>query len=342
MPTTAAPVHVTTVSSPDDLIVSIPYFLEFVPRDSLVLVTLRDTRVTGQVRLDLADVSSLQLKRALAVFQRARQSNRVLAVVFADTHGGARAALARVRRLTRPSWSVLALASVTSQDRAYWGERPGGGLRIIEQGSLPTPSQVPAIADFVAQGIVPFASRDELERQLEPDPQVSASVHEIACTLTRLPTRRSAARAWRRLLGSGEIDPQDVVVGVRRLVDLVFRDALLQALTPATLSADSLDPDVRRMLAPLRPRKTGHPLADEAARREVRVRLTEVVRAIAPEDADLRADACVVLGMVAWADGSGTLASMAVERAVQASPTHRLGQLLNSALIEGMPPLQSA
>jgi Domain of unknown function (DUF4192) len=300
--------------APRDLIAALPYLLGFHPRDSLVVITLvpgAPPSVGLVLRADLPPPGhERELVEQLCAPIRARGDGAVLIVVV----GGPAcvpAAVALLRAALDELGVVVARAvwAASTTAGAPWSclDDPG------DAGLLPDPSATPLAAATAISGTVTFSGRDELQRLVEPDP--AAVLQRRAALLDAavegaLPdavdsgydlVRDAVARAAGGWLPD---DDESVVRLAVALSEQLVRDRCLSLCVGATARAAE-----RLWLA--------------------------LTRATPPPEV---ADAAALAALSAYLRGDGTLAGMALDRALRAWPGHNLSTLLDAALRTALPP----
>lgn len=314
---------------PADLVAAVPHLLAFHPVDSLVVLVLGDDRTSRVVMSLRVDLPPPRHRRALAnqllTPIRCEAGSVVLVVVGGGTpdppsslpHQG----------LVDCLESALATADIPLAG-AVWASGTSEGDRWIEYGApdragtVPDPAGSEIAAACAAAGMITFASRTELAAVLTPDDPGSlarreALLDEATVRAEREQDREQAARqglvlitravtdAYRR---TTRMSDDDVVALTMALSDLWVRDmALVFATGPHARAAERL--------------------------------WTELTRATpAPE----RAQAATLLAFSAYLRGDGAMASVALDRAEEACPGHRLASLVRSSLDHALPPEQLA
>ena len=203
---------------------------------------------------------------------------------------------------------------------------------------LPDDADVPVVADFVLQGRSPLDDRHALAALFDPvRPLVAAAAghllqsrgdgEEVPCDADR-----AMALLGQTLRGEGDELPDlsaETVVDLALLLhDVLVRDAVLARIAPQIMRLDELPADcaalVRRTLPTLES-VDGH-----ACRRVAR--LASVV------PPPIAAPLLSVCGYLAWCAGEGTIANLAVERALQHDPDYSLARLVDGALQHAVPP----
>jgi hypothetical protein len=339
--------------TPEDLVAAVPYLLGFHPADSLVLVS---TRTAGQpgveftLRVDLPPPELVtEMARELAGVVLAQRCDELLLVVVGGAEPGARSRSGpgsgpRFRRGRVPEQRsrpvpgppraevvaevMRACADVGVLARAaIWvaGFVAGTPWRCYGAcgcvGALPDPACSPVATASVLAGQVTYADRAELERVVAPADE--SVLLRRADLLTERLDELSA--------GGDPLPPAtgELVAALEHWIDI------------ASVGRPELsDEDVVRLCLAL-----GDPLVRDAAfgsaydaRAEGAERLwVELVTGSPDPEA---AEAAVLLAHSALIRGDGALAGIALARAQQAWPGHRLSAMIRSALDAGLGPDQ--
>jgi hypothetical protein len=317
------------VHGPADLVAAVPHLLAFHPVDSLVVLVLSDDdagKVAMSLRVDLPPPRHRRaLARQLLAPIRCDAGSVVLVVVGGGTpdppsalpHQGLVDCLA----------AALATAAVPLVD-AIWASGTAEGDRWIEYGPagrtgvVPDPAVSELAAACAAAGMVTFASRADLAAVVAPDAPEALSrrealLDEATLRAERDQDREQAARKGLLLITRAvtnaygrttRMSDTDVIALTVALTDLWVRDmALVFATGPHAMAAERL--------------------------------WTELTKATpAPE----RAQPATLLAFSAYLRGDGALASVALDQAEEACPSHRLASLVRSALDHALPPDQLA
>ncbi|GAB3464282.1 DUF4192 domain-containing protein [Actinophytocola sediminis] len=304
-----------------ELITGLPGQLGFIPVDSLVLATfsVSDTHRLGptmRVGLDETDDRPALVDRLRAILD---QNDVVLAFAVIVGGGDADPPDLPHRELTEFLATELAALGVRLPHSAWVpGFEPGATWWCYEDeectGQVPDPHTSALVAMQAVEGMVTFASREDMFEVLAPDDedrvahraQLLAAVTEteagdVASLHAEVRAAVDAAAAQESL---PEPDDEQIVRLAVALTHQRVRDACL------ILSLD-----------------------DQAAGAE---RLWMVlVRTVPPPE---RAEPACLLALCAYLRGSAVLAGMAMEVALDADPDHRMTFLLRKALDFGTPP----
>lgn len=310
---------VARLSSPGDIVATVPVLCGFVPQDSLVVLSLRGQRkrVGLTVRVDLPPPEAEQAVAEMLV-------ERI-------SHDGAQAAVVVVyRELARAPRLVDGLVAACTRNGIDVTEalHVRDGLWTSYLCSLPCcPAEgtpVPAAptlvqAESALDGRAVLSSRAELVRSLAP-PTLPAAV----AVGQRLDAE--AAR-WSQAVSAAGVEAVRAqgLRSLRAALDAVASGETVDEATAARLAVALHDVQVRDTAA-----SWG---LDEA---DALLALTEQVlrRVVAPYDAP----ACTLLGWVAYSRGDGARVNVALDRALASDPTYSLARLLRAALEGSVPP----
>ena len=260
------------LSGPADVLTVLPYQLGFHPHNCLVAVSLHGTRMGLVQRLDLPPPEYLHEAVAAMIGPLRQDGPRsVLLIGFEEREGESRAMLDELASACRADGVEVADRMVVRGGR--WFDLdckqsccPPEGLE------LPTPSDVPAVAEFVGREICPLPDRSALADLLEPSPLTSPAVSPLADEWLELRLeamevmdtggteedsrgfdldgfRASELAVWSRVLfDEDDAEPiqalpsRDLAMLAVSLTDVDLRDGLIAWLCPGTLSPDLIDP----------------------------------------------------------------------------------------------------
>ncbi|MGH3096785.1 MAG: DUF4192 domain-containing protein [Streptosporangiales bacterium] len=322
---------IVSVSTPGELVATVPYLVGFRPRDSVVAISLRGQRSRAGLvlRLDLPPESSYPDVARLVAAHLARDgAAQAILVVYPTTHG----------IYDRPCGALVDVISselterrITVRDALLvhdgrWASYlcddpvccPPDGTEVVER------DDSPVAAAHAVEGRVVLDDRADLARLLESDDGEDARA--VARALAQAP--RASALAPRRTCdrdcldgeldrrndrwaGTGETDASDGAMPVDRVAVLAFalRDPVLR------------DHAVARCLR-------GEPDAYESLWLELTRRLP----------APLDAVPATLLAITAYARGDGAFVRTCLERAQASDPGYSFADLLTEVLDGGTPP----
>lgn len=319
---TIEPVDLLHVSTPGDLVATLPSQIGFHPADSLVLVSFRGEsgrRVGLVVRVDLPPPERFADLSAVAA-----------AALLRDSPAGAAAIVVASER--RPEHEELAVevgrilaAKGVSVLPPIWatGTRPGarwaGFSGEAGAGIVPERTSTAAMAAAVVSGTVVHAGRAELEAGVAP------VAHRRLHRRRELLIRRIDELAAGPDPGMGEVAAGlaaiDAAILEMSTGQLVLDDERVVGLACALAMLEVRDTALLRCIAPL-------PVAAE-----------QLWLALTRETPDPEAaEPAALLAVSALLRGDGALANVALDRAQRSWPGHRLAELLAVAAQQGMPP----
>jgi hypothetical protein len=319
---------VVRFSSPADLLGMLPYKFGFHPRESIVVFCLRGPRHRGglTMRLDLPAPEHEALAAAdLAARAVVDGADAAILVCYTDAEPPPGARLPR-EELIDTLIAELAERGITIIDALVTGRGRWWSYICIDPvccppDGAPLPGELtgPAgqyAAETVGRGQAVLASRAELAALIRPaGPEAAAGVN---------------AQIEAALSGA----PRAVATGCRQTLRLLRRLRSRYATGTAAVT----DEDAARILLGLRDKTT----------RDHAVTLVldpdaEALRGVLADVAHKAPDAfaapvCTVLAWVAYEQGDGGLANVAIERALEVDPGYELAMLVDHALVHQMSP----
>lgn len=346
------------LSGPADVLTVLPYQLGFHPHDCLVVVALNGTRLGLVQRIDLPSPEHVceAISSMMAPLHRACPG-AVLLIGFEEREGESRAMLDEMADACLAHGVEVADRMVVRGGR--WFDLdcvqsccPPEGL------PLPSPSAVPAVAEYVGREICPLPDRSALADLLEPDrPQLSEAVRRLAGEWFQLRQeasgdevsevrvreselhefRTSELAVWALVLCDQDdaepirdLTPQDLAMLAVSLTDVDLRDGLIAWLCPGTLPLDLIDQTLGAELshALTEPRWLDEDLCEMdkvIGQQRIERRLCELCAALPDVWA---ASTLTVLASFTWWRGDGALTRIALDRALRIDPELRLAQLL--------------
>lgn len=310
------------LSSPEQVLAAVPYLLGFAPARSVVVLSLRGKQVGLTMRLDL-DTPSPQLRKIVVNRLRGDGATTAVLIMFdpddaAGSGGRPGADLARslIRAIRRDGMAVKdALGVSRGRFWSYLCSEPGccppQGRALAAAGE---PAHSLVAASFVAMGTAPLASREELAASIAASPERQRELAAAFAQALTTPAASALELWWTVVERYTQAPPRSgrglsgaqVATLVLSLRDVAVRDEIVSWTAGEQITGVLA---VMRELAPL-----------------------------APPPFDVQ-----VLAVLAWAAfsfGDGALAAIALQRALDADPVHRLARLLSIALENGVTPLQ--
>lgn len=297
------------LAGPASIIEAVPYLLGFAPAESLVLVGLRDGQLTLTARIDLDDLDRPStIIDVMSVLAGKAESTDVVAITYGDRDEAesiASAAAAHGMRL---------LEHLRVAEGRYWslscpieGCCPPQGRPVVTDNTV--------AAEMVGLGVSKAASREDLAAILCPvenADRLLPLIHQAEQNaLSKLLAGHNTARASsdkRALFAAARSETRDwsdeeTARFGAALTGYEIRDAVWLAIDDGRLDGRDLFLHLARNLP-------------------------------APH----RAAPLFLFGWKTWRTGNGALASMAVERVLQADPNYSAAELLAAALSRAIDP----
>ncbi|MEP7159719.1 MAG: DUF4192 domain-containing protein [Dermatophilaceae bacterium] len=341
--------RIARLAGRSDLISSLPYVLGFHPRQSVVMVFLKEKRVCATLRGDLLESvhpwEPLPPEMTLpmnAVFRRERPDTVIL-VIFDETSHSFRGLLSQVTRACRHAGVRIGDRLLVADGRWRSLDCRDSSCCPVTGRPLAAPDAVPAVAEWVSLGVSPLSDREAVTSFFD-SPAVGAFDVESPRPAPRRAIaswRREGLDAWARVLGVGPTgasrDPVDGLdeacaqAAVDVLTDIPTRDALMAWLCP-----DLCDPATYpRGLAELIEQCCGSVASVHDTRdpTELTWRLRDFARLLPPV---AQAGVLSLVGAHSWWLGEGAFARAALERAVQLDPGYTLAALLLQLVAAGV------
>jgi hypothetical protein len=356
------------LGSAAELLVTLPYQLGYHPHDSLVVVELKARRLGLVERLDLPPAAHAAEAAALLVEPMVRHGATSVILIGYETEVDAAGPLFDEVRWALARDGIAVVDTLLVRDGRFYSLDCDAGCCPVEGAALPDPSRVSAVADFVAQGRGVLPSRESVVELVAATPPLSERVDAVIAALDRgsssgTPVRHAGAafgleppglsatiehavraRADRRrralslwaVVGDRAdastvqdfLTPEQVADLVVSLRDRSLRDIVIAWWCPGSLELDAFPGDLVDEVRAA--------FADDRAPRPFLVpRLAWVARAVGDEHA---APVLTVLANVALHEGDGTLARVALDRALEHSPGYTLARLLSRMLDLGIRP----
>lgn len=309
---------VVRLRGPAAIVAAVPHLLGFHPQESLVLLALQRRRVVLTLRVDLADADPVDLGARIAAAQA--DSAAVLVYTSApdpvpcEPAGGgpwrAYEELAHTVAAAMPAALLDALLIRDGRWRSYLCAHPA--CCPPEGSPLPTEPSPVAVAMAVHSGRQALPDRAALVASVGPvpdgDPGLAAAVTVELAGSARAQRRRARAALARYAVVRDDppiLGLAEAATLLAALTDLAFRDWLLRRCAQ-------------------RPEDGVIPLLVTLCR-------------LAPDPCV--APAAAALAVAAYLQGDGSLANVALDRALAADPGYPLAVCLARALDEQVPPV---
>ncbi len=298
----------TVVKDPSEVIAIIPYLLGFDPADSIVVVALEGprNRFGPCFRLDLAaSDDAAQQAAAVVGFVTQLGCATVIVVVFGDDPG-------RADPVVRDVSTQLAARGITVQEalradgQRWWSYTCCDPDCCSPDGTPYDISTSRVAAEAVVAGLQRLPSRDSLRLQLEPLPVRRSAVNRLRSEREVVaPTEAELVRILDKGVGDArslsDMDLLSVATGVQQLA--------LRDLAWMQMSRDNADSHFAVW--------------------------SQVMRCV-PDD--LLAPVGSLTAFAAWLNGSGVLASHAVDRVLAVYPRYSMALLIGRILQSGINP----
>jgi len=300
------------LSSPVDLITSLPYMLGFHPKRSVVLVNLHDTRLGLAQRIDIPPPEHTQdAARAMVEPMLKDYPTTVVLLGYEDVEGEAVPLLTALKvAISNPHLHPsIELADVLVIRDGRWYSRECQNPTCFPTEGTPLTDNVSVASEFVALGHNPLSSREDVAARLE------AKFGAVSLPAIVEPDTAASLAAWAKVLTIGQLSRQETEDAALALLDIDFRDAMVAHTCPGLLSWDLLSDEVKAAFA------TMPAIIHEGAID----RLIDLCSALADDSAT---PALTVLANYAWMLGDGGITRMALERALRCDPDYRLARLL--------------
>jgi Domain of unknown function (DUF4192) len=320
------------VASADGLLAVVPHLLGFHPSDSLIVLGVGGphARIRLAFRYDLPDPPDPELASDIAAHAGTVLERQHLTVALAVGYGAGQIVTPVVDAVV----PALRAAGVTVQevlrvaDGRYWSYTCGDPACCPPEGVAFDLAGHPAAAALRKAGLTVRGTRSELARTIAPLAEAAGSMS--------LAADRARERAV-TLIGQAhaEHQPRDILQPV---ADAGRRSVRL-AVTRYRRGGQLTDHDeiawLGLTLTDLRVRDDAWARMDPQFN-QAHLRLwTDLVRHL---PSGLVAAPAALLAFTAWQGGEGALASLAIERALQADPEYSMALLLAEAVRAGLPP----
>lgn len=332
----------STIQGLGQLVAVLPYQLGYRPTDSLVLVCLKPTaqdspraRMVLTARVGMRD-SDEPMAVALALLPAIERTapDEVVCLAYEGEVADSRSFLDTLSWVAqRRGVSRVRLIRVWAD---HWAD---GAQDDSEWEPIPRAPTVPAVADFVLRGRDPSRTREEVEhslsRGLEPTrtAQIAACMQDYGQDPAGDVAIPAGLQTVANVLQSAESDPDllDPVKVASVAVMLQYeeaRDALLQSVAPGLVAEDIGMGQMMALAEDALPVLSG---VDDGAV----ARFARLAAQVPHESASAAWSCCAYF---AWWVGDGTLANIAVNKAIEKDPHYRLAQLIDTALRTALPP----
>jgi hypothetical protein len=325
----ADPPFTVRLSDPGEVAAALPHLIGFAPRESLVAVSLRGPagrRFGLTARIDLPPAA--HSRSVLTGLARSMLTDRPVAVLLLvvseqdDEHGGPGPAELPHRQLLREAVLAFTEAQVAVREvllvrGGRWWSYDCSAACCLPAAGTPLPAGTsPLAAASVVSGQVVEADRAALVRRLAPVGFLAAAGMAAACDeVGDQLARRTAELGWDAVAEESWAAVLAAVAGAEPGVGAGLSDREV-----ARLAWGLRDVDLRDRALTLALGRSA--VAAESV-------WTELTRR-AP--GSLAAAPATLLAVTAWIGGRGSLANVALERALASEPTYTFAVLLRAAL----------
>ncbi|GAA4123892.1 hypothetical protein GCM10022415_29470 [Knoellia locipacati] len=178
------------ISTTEELLAVLPHQLGHRPEQCVAIIMVTD-RVLGPVaRIDIPPEKDVGPTAEHLLESLGRVRPQAAMLVGHDTVPGESRSLLRALHKGMVAAGIGIIDHVVVRDGRWWGWccRPGDELdgllaEHVDGHPLPDEATVPAVAEFIARGSAPLASRDELGALVAEDPAVSHGVGDALANL---------------------------------------------------------------------------------------------------------------------------------------------------------------
>lgn len=327
---TSAARPVARLTSPAEVVAVVPALCGFVPQESLVVVALRGARrrlgLTMRFDLDWARSDAVGAAEEVADRLELDGAGQVVLVVFSELPGElCWSGLVEQVRDACAARGIGTNEALLVRDGRWYSYVctddaccPSAGTSLVVE---PTPALRLVEAERVLGGRVVLGSRAELVASLAPPVLLAAAAARQALD--------TAVDVWlerHERLGRHALRRHGLAAA-RALVDGALTGSPVSLVDAAELTVAVQDVLVRDEIATWC-------LDDRDALLSVLVQTARLV--VAPDDAPVLA----LVAWVAYADGDGGLANVALDRCLTSDPDYALGHLLREMLLRQVPPAE--
>lgn len=304
------------VNSPRQLLSALPHLIGFHPHNSIVIVAMDDDEILTIARMDAPEVS-IALSVALLKPLRRAQKPALVMVTYLDYE-------INLDQLTElvPQSREFQLLDALWVRQGRWGSLmceddnccPEAGNEITQATSTEL--------EFIVSGSSPFASREDLATRLENVTLTFEQINQRDEAIAEAATEFELTRQKHK----SKMPPRSEVL--KRLMELWQTNAEWDWTAHALLAVVVSDIQMRDGL-----------LRQMLDKPDLRMAIrTTLMNAVSQANEEHVAPLATALAGCAWLDGNGALASVALERALDADPSYSLARLLDRAISHSVPP----
>ena len=316
------------LSAPSDILATIPFLVGYYPADSIVVLGMREKRVTFTARDDLpsADDGTLaeHVSGLVTILLRQDCAN-VMIVGF----GPEERVTPMLNALRDAYWEagVAVLESLRAHEGRYWSYLCDNPSCCPPEGRSYDPGSSAVAATWTINGRVALRDRAEYEAQIQP------ATGAVRAAMSQ--TTFEAQERLIELLGACDDDEQ-AAAALLTAGNLAIAEALDRQLHDAALTHDEVA-WLTVLLISIQVRDIAWSLiqGSGAVVFQHRALWQDVVHRAEP---DLVPAPASLFAFAAWRCGDGGIARLALERALDQDPRYRMAVLLHEAITQGLPP----
>jgi hypothetical protein len=319
------------VGSADGILAVVPHLLGFHPSDSLVMLGIGGphARIRLAFRYDLPDPPDEELATDIAAHATTVLTRQNLTMAIAVGYGSGEAVTPVVEVVAH----ALLKAGVNVQDvlrvhgGRYWSYLCSDPDCCPPDGVPYELAGHPASAALAAAGLTVRADRAELASTIAPVADAAGPMREAV--------ERARERAGALIHGGAAAPGDDPFLPIADAGRRSIKQAITRYRRGGALTDDDEIAWLGVTLADLRVRDDAWARMDPQFH-DAHLRLwIDLVRRL---PADCVAPPAALLAFTAWQAGDGALASVAIERALEADPDYSMALLVADALHAGLPP----
>lgn len=318
-----SPAPVARLTTPAEFVAMVPMLTGFVPRESVVVVSLRPPRkrIGLTMRFDLPPPELIHVL-ADEVADRLAEDGAVCALLVVYTEADGTLPGQELVDLVEAACGIPLEDALLVRGGRWWSYHCRRATCCPPEGTpleaTPSPALELVAAENALDGRAVLPSRDDLVRSVAPPTFLAAEA-----ALQRLD---AATESWTAAVRRDREQARaQALLTARRMLDEVAEGATPDPPDIAALAIAAHDVSVRDQIATWMLDRPAHTLA----------LLLQVVREVPPP---YDAPVCTILAWVAYGAGNGALANVALDRALGTDPGYSLATLLRAALDRQVPP----
>lgn len=298
------------LTTPDEIVASVPYLLGFTPTESIVIIVLADRRVALTARIDLDDI--YQQATVDAVLSAIKQAGGTSLLIIGYSVNEEHVDLATLRAMGVLTDDAVLHERIIVTDGRWYCDHGEGGDVATDDAAL-------AGLEFAAIGKGYAASRDEVVAECSQDSSVApAMTHALQAVLSDpTPDPEAMLTAVRNTLGWGEPPTLgDYALAGTLVMTPQYRDMVYKVIAPAMFTEETtlaVDAERLRLAGVSAGDVDGDGLTGQG-QDNILARLLDWARSM-PDDAGQPTVAVLTVAAVGfWYAGDGTRARTLIER----------------------------